>query len=256
MVVPFICLHELLFNLCLFVCWLIFHDYFCLISDFFKINFYKKIVQEHYQIVKQLGSRSGRKFCQAWSGSKLFAKITKFATSRQSSKSKVPKRGVEIAKFDACPGTSKMSFCAKKILLAPMNKNTHTNLISAQHKLSFHGFSFFFQDWWAEVTHGAKNGGHFLKWWAQVYQTNHSWHLGCILYLHTDTDTCMHICILTADYTVKPVLSGHSKKDQLLFNAGQTYCRMLQGEHSAILSTFIKLPFVIIIFVLSFWVAA
>ena len=40
----------------------------------------------------------------------------------------------------------------------------------------------------------------------------YSWHLGSILYLHTDTDTCMHICILTADYTVKPVLSGHSKK--------------------------------------------
>ena len=38
---------------------------------------------------------------------------------------------------------------------------------------------------------------------------------------------------------------------QLLFNAGQKYCRMLQGEHSAILLTFIKLPFVIKIFVLS-----
>ena len=33
-------------------------------------------------------------------------------------------------------------------------------------------------------------------------------------------------------------------------NAGQKYCRMLQGEHSAILSIFIKLPFVIKIFVL------
>ena len=33
--------------------------------------------------------------------------------------------------------------------------------------------------------------------------------------------------------------------------AGQKYCRMLQGEHSAILSTFIKLPFVIKFFVLS-----
>ena len=63
----------------------------------------------------------------------------------------------------------------------------------------------------------------------------------------------MHICILTADYTVKPVLSSHSKKeDQLSLNAGQKYCRMLQGEHSAILLTFIKLPFVINIFVLSF----
>ena len=57
--------------------------------------------------------------------------------------------------------------------------------------------------------------------------------------------------------TVKPVLSGHSKRrpkivfqDRLSLNAGQKYCRMLQ-EHSAILSTFIKLPFVIKIFVLS-----
>ena len=31
-------------------------------------------------------------------------------------------------------------------------------------------------------------------------------------------------------------------------NAGQKYCRMLQGEHSAILLTFIKLPFVIKIY--------
>ena len=34
-------------------------------------------------------------------------------------------------------------------------------------------------------------------------------------------------------------------------NAGQKYCRMLQGEHSAILLTFIKLPFGIKIFVFS-----
>ena len=50
-------------------------------------------------------------------------------------------------------------------------------------------------------------------------------------------------------------------QDRLLLNGGQKYCRMLQGEHSAILltviklpfailSTFIKLPFVIKIFVL------
>ena len=43
-------------------------------------------------------------------------------------------------------------------------------------------------------------------------------------------------------------------QDQLSLNAGQKYCRMLQGEHSAILSTFIKLPFVIKIFVLSIFV--
>ena len=40
-------------------------------------------------------------------------------------------------------------------------------------------------------------------------------------------------------------------QDQFSLNAGQKYCRMLQGEHSAILSTFIRLPFVIKIFVLS-----
>ena len=40
-------------------------------------------------------------------------------------------------------------------------------------------------------------------------------------------------------------------QDQLLLNAGQNFCRMLQGEHSAILLTFIKLPFVIKIFVMS-----
>ena len=37
----------------------------------------------------------------------------------------------------------------------------------------------------------------------------------------------------------------------IAFNAGQKNCRMHQGEHSAILSTFIKLPFVIEIFILS-----
>ena len=53
---------------------------------------------------------------------------------------------------------------------------------------------------------------------------------------------------------VKRPLSKRPKigfPDQLLLHAGQKYCRMLQGEHSAILSTLIKLPFVIKIFVLS-----
>ena len=53
-------------------------------------------------------------------------------------------------------------------------------------------------------------------------------------------------------------LNDHSKRrpiigfqDQLLLNEGQKYCRMLPLEHSAILLTFIKQPFVIKIFVLS-----
>ena len=40
-------------------------------------------------------------------------------------------------------------------------------------------------------------------------------------------------------------------QDRISLNAGQKYCRMLQGEHSAMLLTFIKLPFVIKVFVLS-----
>ena len=80
--------------------------------------------------------------------------------------------------------------------------------------------------------------GHFLKWWAQAYQTNHSWHLGSLLYLNTDTDTCM-----------RPL----KKEDQLSLNEGQKYCRMLQGEHSAMLLTFNKLPFVIKIFLFVFF---
>ena len=53
-------------------------------------------------------------------------------------------------------------------------------------------------------------------------------------------------------------LSGLSKRrtkigfqERFLLNAGQKYCRMLPLEHSAIVLTFIKLPFVIKIFVLS-----
>ena len=52
------------------------------------------------------------------------------------------------------------------------------------------------------------------------------------------------------NYTVKPVVSGHSKRrpkigvqDRLLLNACQKYCRMLLWEHSAILLNLIKLPF-------------
>ena len=90
--------------------------------------------------------------------------------------------------------------------------------------------------------------GHFLKWWAQAYQTNHRWHLGCYFtYTLTQTLVCIYV------YWLLIILKRPLKKeDQLSLNAGQMYCRMLQGEHSAILSTFIKLPFVIKIFVLSF----
>ena len=55
---------------------------------------------------------------------------------------------------------------------------------------------------------------------------------------------------------VRPPLSKRPQigfQDQLSLNAGQKYCKMLQRENSAILLTFIKLPFVLKIFVLAFF---
>ena len=64
----------------------------------------------------------------------------------------------------------------------------------------------------------------------------------------------MSAIILYSKTCLKRPLSKRPKigfQDQLSLNAGQKYCRMLQGEHSAILLTFIMLPLVIKIFVLS-----
>ena len=79
-----------------------------------------------------------------------------------------------------------------------------------------------------------------------------------------DADQHLHPCSLVSVYvTVKSALSGHSKgrpkigfQDRLLLNASEKYCRMLQGEYSAILSTFIKLPFVFKTFILSLFLGA
>ena len=49
----------------------------------------------------------------------------------------------------------------------------------------------------------------------------------------------------------KSCTHGHGSCKTNYLNAGQTFCRMLQGEHSLIHSTLTKLPFVIKIFVLS-----
>ena len=61
------------------------------------------------------------------------------------------------------------------------------------------------------------------------------------------------ICLFSKT-CVKWPLSKRPKigfQDQLSLNAGQKYCRMLQGEHSAMLLTFIKLQFVFKIFIFS-----
>ena len=66
---------------------------------------------------------------------------------------------------------------------------------------------------------------------------------------------CAYNPLPSFENTVKPVLSGHSKRTpKQVFNTNyrlmqvKIFCRMLQVGHSAILSTFIKLPFVIKIF--------
>ena len=68
--------------------------------------------------------------------------------------------------------------------------------------------------------------------------------------------TFLSICIyeMYSKTCVKRPLRKRQKigfQGQLWLNAGQKYCRMLPLEHSAVLLTFIKLPFVIKVFVLS-----
>ena len=81
-------------------------------------------------------------------------------------------------------------------------------------------------------------------------------HRGCRLFfgwfncLRFAQKNWLHGCHECALY-VERSLSKIGFQDQLSLNAGQKYCRMLQGEHSAILLTCIKLQFVIKIFVLS-----
>ena len=62
------------------------------------------------------------------------------------------------------------------------------------------------------------------------------------------------MCKVNSKACVKWPLSKRPKngfEGRSSLNVGQKYCRMLQREHSAILLTFIKLPVVIKVFVLS-----
>ena len=92
--------------------------------------------------------------------------------------------------------------------------------------------------------------------WQQVPQFLHCWiHRVCSVYYgHLYHQKVIYSFIIYSETCVKRPLSKRPQigfQDQLSLNVGQKYCRMLQGEHSAILSTFIKLPIVIKIFVLS-----
>ena len=80
-------------------------------------------------------------------------------------------------------------------------------------------------------------------------QHNAAFHQGlhCFLRLKQPSETEIQETCVKWGLLKRPKIGF---QDQLLLNAGQKYCRMLQEEHSAILLTFIELPFVIKIIVL------
>ena len=69
-----------------------------------------------------------------------------------------------------------------------------------------------------------------------------------IVYSHS---TCFNFYSKTCLKLSLKKMTGFQGKFSL--NADQNYCKMLQGKHFAIISIFIKLPFVIKTFVLSFF---
>ena len=93
-----------------------------------------------------------------------------------------------------------------------------------------------------------------MKFISFSYKTLQSQKVFCIFNFLGLSNRDIFTLLLYSKTCVKWPLSERLKigfQDQLSVNAGQKYCRMLQGEHSAILLTFIKLPFLIKIFVLS-----
>ena len=92
------------------------------------------------------------------------------------------------------------------------------------------------------------------KWWA-IFLNDGSKHIKLnavdiwvVYFIYTLTLVCIYWL-----YSKTCLKWPLKKEEQLSLNAGQKYCRMLKEEHSAILSACIKLPFVIKIFVLSFF---
>ena len=57
--------HFLILQLPGGIFWVTFHVFCCRLLIFFKIYFFRKFFQEHYQIVKQFGCRSGPMLCRS-----------------------------------------------------------------------------------------------------------------------------------------------------------------------------------------------
>ena len=102
-------------------------------------------------------------------------------------------------------------------MLKNANKCSLVRLLLSEYFELQQGFRFFSRLMGRSDPWSKKMLGHFLKWWAHAL-TNHSWHLGSLLYLNID----MH-CWLYSKTSLKRPLK---KEDQLLLNAGQKYCRM------------------------------
>ena len=76
-----------------------------------------------------------------------------------------------------------------------------------------------------------------------MYVMHHDRKKTLLILASMDRSGCMY-----SKTCVRRSLSGRPKfgfQDQLSLNTGQKNCRMLQGENIAILSTFIKISFVI-----------
>ena len=76
----------------------------------------------------------------------------------------------------------------------------------------------FFQDWWALVTHGTKNGGSFSEMMGPKHIILHTVDIWVVYFSfrYTDTDTCLQKisqCILTADYKGRTCLKRSLKKE-------------------------------------------
>ena len=101
---------------------------------------------------------------------------------------------------------------------------------------------------WIQIGHHKMSG---LIWVQTVFKLSADGHSRQRINSLSDKEKNTLVCSKTC---LKQPLKRKTKigfQDRLSLNAGQKYCRMLQGEHSAILSAYIKLPFAIKTFVLS-----
>ena len=77
----------------------IFHALFWHMLTFFKINFFKKFFQKLHKSVKQSETRSRLTFYRSWSGSKVFARVSRWQIYVTASQESVKNRCLMIKQF-------------------------------------------------------------------------------------------------------------------------------------------------------------